>query len=348
MKILGKKIPRGNFLLFLSFTTISVCILIIISAMRKESINSLSKNALYTGHHKNFSIKYSEDEKQWEDVIPKLTGEGYNNYAVYAPIEDSDKIVRGLYIKGETAIPPMLHGKYFDESTSWSDKPYVVLGREFEQDVYIKNGKQYYLYLNKSYEVLGIMGTKDDSRINHMILIDFNSAISIEGINKEYVLDTKKESDIYSLGENLIVCFGSPAEVHIGLFRGTKQTIIEKLLSSESIMNTMQVMLLICFLLNTIIVTLIWLRFRRQLIFAWNLCGYEKHTEYIEIAKRYYITAGVSFVTGIIIMSVMPIFINNIDIKPVDIIKALEMTIGFGTVMLFVCYAIDKKKRQRH
>ena len=348
MKIFGKKIPGGNFLLFLSFTTISVCIILIVSTMRKESINSLSKNALYTGHQREFSIKYSEDEKQWEQVIPKLCGKEYNNFAVYAPLEDSEKIVRGLYIKGKTDIPPMVRGKYFDESTSWSDKPYAVLGREFERDVYVRDGRRYYSYNNKEYEMLGIMGTKEDSRINYMVIIDFRSAVDIAGINKEYVLDTKKESDLYDVGGDLIVYFASPAEVYIGLDKGPEESFMEKLLSSEVIMDTMQIMILISFLLSTIIVTLIWFRFRRQMMFAWKLCGYEKYAEYIEMAKRYYMTAGVSFVAGSIIMFAIMGIISNMAITVGDIITALGMTIGFGTVILFTCYAIEKRRLQKN
>ena len=92
MKIFGKKLPKGNILLFLSFTTISICTLLVISAMRAEKNNYLSKNAMYSGHQKGFSVAYSENEKEWEEVIPELAKE-YNNFAVYVPLDDKDKIV---------------------------------------------------------------------------------------------------------------------------------------------------------------------------------------------------------------------------------------------------------------
>ncbi len=56
MKIAGKKIPRGNVLLFFSFTAISLCLLLIVSAIRAEKVNRLNKYTMYSGHQKGFSV----------------------------------------------------------------------------------------------------------------------------------------------------------------------------------------------------------------------------------------------------------------------------------------------------
>lgn len=37
MRVAGKKIPKGTILLFLSFTAISLCLLLIVSAARAEA-----------------------------------------------------------------------------------------------------------------------------------------------------------------------------------------------------------------------------------------------------------------------------------------------------------------------
>ena len=56
MKIFPKRIPKGNVLLFLSFSAISLCLLLIVSASRAGRENSLMRNNLYSGHQKNFYI----------------------------------------------------------------------------------------------------------------------------------------------------------------------------------------------------------------------------------------------------------------------------------------------------
>lgn len=345
MKIFGKKLPKGNILLFLSFTTISICTLLAISAMRAEKNNYLSKNAMYSGHQKGFSVAYSENEKEWEEVIPELAKE-YNNFAVYVPLDDKDKIIRGVYIKGKIKIPSVAEGRYFDEESSWSAQPCAVLGKEYEKDVFIKNGRKYYNYNNKDYEVLGIIGTKEENRLNHMIIIDFRSAVEIAGINTEYILDTKKESDLINVGEDIYMHFTLPAEVFISLRESEETTWMARLFLGDNIMDTMQIMVLISFLLSTVIVTLIWFRFRSQLMFAYELCGYSAYTEFAEIAKRFYLNTGVSFAVGLCIMFVLPDIIVQSDIVFTDILKAFGMTIGMGTLILLFCYAIDSRRKR--
>lgn len=345
MKIFGKKLPKGNILLFLSFTTISICTLLVISAMRAEKNNYLSKNAMYSGHQKGFSVAYSENEKEWEEVIPELAKE-YNNFAVYVPLDDKDKIIRGVYIKGKIKIPSVAEGRYFDEESSWSAQPCAVLGKEYEKDVFIKNGRKYYNYNNKDYEVLGIIGTKEENRLNHMIIIDFRSAVEIAGINTEYILDTKKESDLINVGEDIYMHFTLPAEVFISL-RESEETIwVSRLFLGDNIMDTMQIMVLISFLLSTVIVTLIWFRFRSQLMFAYELCGYSAYAEFAEMAKRFYLNTVASFAVGLCIMFVLPDIIVQSDIVCTDILKAFGMTIGMGTLILLFCYVIDRKRKR--
>ena len=345
MKIFGKKLPKGNILLFLSFTTISICTLLVISAMRAEKNNYLSKNAMYSGHQKGFSVAYSENEKEWEEVIPELAKE-YNNFAVYVPLDDKDKIIRGVYIKGKIKIPSVAEGRYFDEESSWSAQPCAVLGKEYEKDVFIKNGRKYYNYNNKDYEVLGIIGTKEENRLNHMIIIDFRSAVEIAGINTEYILDTRKESDLINVGEDIYMHFTLPAEVFISLRESEETTWVARLFLGDNIMDTMQIMVLISFLLSTVIVTLIWFRFRSQLMFAYELCGYSAYAEFAEMAKRFYLKTVASFAVGLCIMFVLPDIIVQSDIVCTDILKAFGMTIGMGTLILLFCYVIDRKRKR--
>lgn len=345
MKIFGKKLPKGNILLFLSFTTISICTLLVISAMRAEKNNYLSKNAMYSGHQKGFSVAYSENEEEWEEVIPELA-KAYNNFAVYVPLDDKDKIIRGVYIKGKIKIPSVAEGRYFDEESSWSAQPCAVLGKEYEKDVFIKNGRKYYNYNNKDYEVLGIIGTKEENRLNHMIIIDFRSAVEIAGINTEYILDTKKESDLINVGEDIYMHFTLPAEVFISLRESEETTWVARLFLGDNIMDTMQIMVLISFLLSTVIVTLIWFRFRSQLMFAYELCGYSAYAEFAEMAKRFYLNTVASFAVGLCIMFVLPDIIVQSDIVCTDILKAFGMTIGMGTLILLFCYVIDRKRKR--
>ncbi len=340
MIIAGRRIPKGNILLLFSFTAISVCLLLIVCATRAERRNTQSQNGLYTGHQKRFSIGYATKDNLWEDVIPKLTS-GYHDFAIYVPLEDPNIVMRGIFVQGEVESPPMLQGSYFDASTSWSGHPTLVLGKQFQKDIRIRNHKMYYTYQGVEYEVIGIMGTEDESRINHMIMMDFKSAVRITGINTQYMLDTKKESHILSIGQAMCRQFHSPAEVVIMLQKGEyKEPLVTRLFSSDVILDTMYVMIFISFFLSTILVTFIWLRLRWQLLFACSLFGYEKRFKRLEIAKRFYLVAGVGFATGLLLLVLISRMVPDIHMIGMDVLQAFGMTIGLGSVILFFCYAL--------
>lgn len=341
MKIAGKKIPKGTVLLFLSFTAVSLCLLLIVSAARAERTNNMSKNNMYTGHQKNFSVYNAEGGGFWEDIILSLSAK-YNDFAIYMPMQDSEIVVRGICVKGSVEVPPMIEGEYFDFNTSWSDTPMVVLGKECQEKIAERNGKKYYDYGGLEFEVLGVMGTKEDSRLNHMMLLDFRSAVRMEEVNTSYVLDTKKESDLIKIGQDLSGLFRLPAEVMILLDEGDGLSPIARLLSSGRIMDALYVMILISFSLSTILVTSIWLRFRRPLLFAWQICGYEERMKGLETAKRYYMAAGFGFVVGLLLMALFSLVMEDIQMKAIDIVQAFGVTVGLGTIILFFCYLSNK------
>lgn len=344
MKFLGKKVPKGNFLLFLSFTVISLCFLLVLSTIRAEKENNIKMKNMYTGHQKSFSIINSDDDEQWTEVMPDII-EAYDNFAVYVPVHDDEILMRGLYINGEVLKPPIISGKYFDKATSWTDEPKIVLGKNYENDVYENGGKKYYKYCGQVFEVMGIMGTKEESRLNNMAFIDFKSALGITGINTGYILDTKEESDIMDIGSRISDDFDYPADVGIILPGGDGNSGIAEFLSGKGIMDTLYIMVLVSFSLSTLLVVFIWFRHRKGLFFAWKLCGYKEYSVFAEIAKKFYLTAGVSYCVGLGLMSVISVAAKDITIAVPDVLKSFIMTIGLGTIILILCYLLDKKAR---
>lgn len=337
MKIANKRIPKGNMLLFFSFMIISFSLLLILSETREKRENFMSKNGLYSGYQKEFSIMHEQEESAWEEVMPRLFSQ-YEDFAVYVPLSDTEKVVRGIAVQGEVETPPMLEGKYFDRETSWTEQPKVVLGKSFQKDIFKKEGKSYYTYLDNEYEVIGVMGTKQASRINGMVFLDFRSAVKISEINTGYVLDTGRESDISEVGRQISVGFTSPAEVQIDLGTVREKTMVQKLLSGGVMMETMYGMVLVSFSLSTILVVLIWLRYRKGLFYAWHLCGMENKHKCREIGKLFFSASGLGFVSGLALLYMCSHFWVRVSFLPVDVIVAFLVTIGIGTAILFLCY----------
>lgn len=344
MKVAGKRIPRGNVLLFFSFTAISLCLLLIVSAVRAEKVNRLNKYTMYSGHQKGFSVSGGDGAEQWEPVISELVSQN-EHFILYVPMEDPGMIVKGICTRGDDREVPMIWGEYFDFSTSWTDTPRAVLGSQYQKDIVERDGKKYFRFNEVDFEVIGIMGTEDKSRINQMLLIDFKSAVRIVGIETNYVLDGKK-SDLVEIGQQIHDNMPFPSTVVITLEETESVSLKERFLSPDVILDTMYAMILISFSLSTVLVTLIWLRFRRQLFFAWQLCGYERRSEQLEISKRFYMIAGAGFGTGLVLMFFIVRAVSEIHLVFRDIFAALAITVGLGTLILFFCYFLDRRKNR--
>lgn len=162
----------------------------------------MPSHTLYSNKQRPFGISCAEGQGQWEGVIPVLAGK-FHDFALFVPIKDTEVPMKGIYIKGEAEAPPLLWGRYFDAQATWAGHPVAVLGKNYQHEAAWRDGKRYYTHKGMEYEVIGILGTQEESRLNQMVLVDFRSAVRIMGINTSYVLDAKKEPDIVAVTDIL-------------------------------------------------------------------------------------------------------------------------------------------------
>lgn len=343
MFILKKRVPRGSILLFVSFAAISLSFLMIVSAVHVGKYNIISKNSLYTGHEVSFSIYDSFNDDLWDNIIPKLSAE-YNDFALYCPMKDSDFIMRGLYIKGEVVTPPMVWGNYFDEYTSYADEPMAVIGSSYEKDIQEKNGKKYYAHNGTDYEVIGIMGTDNDTMINEMVFVNFKSAVWENSVNTGYVLDVNNRSEINNIGHRLEQLMTGWADCIIALPEESEENMAASLLSRGIVLDTLYIMLVICFSLCTIIITGIWMKYRRHLFFAMNLCGFTKCARLIEVYKKYVVIVLAGYVAGVGLVVAASLFLNMINVYLIDILFAFILSVCLGTLIFALSYVANNRR----
>ena len=342
MRVVGKRISKGSMILFISFTAIALCLLLIVSAVRTDKNTTMGQKRLYSECHRDFTVLSSEDENQWESVVPALEA-SHDNFAIYVSVDDPEMIINGICVDGKVERPPMINGRYFDYESSWTDTPKAVVGKNHEGDVLEEGGKCYYDYNGVKFEVIGVMGTKNESRLNSMIIMDFKSAIKFSGINTKYVLDAKNTDKLIDVGSDIFDLFTLPASVMIILEKGNTKPLVARLLAGDVIMDTLYVLILVSFSLSTVLVTFIWLRYRRQLFYAWSLCGYKRSAECIEISKRYFVVALSGFVCGTILMGIVSAFVPEVPMEMSDVLKAFGITVGLGSVILYGCYFTRKE-----
>ncbi|MBE5936792.1 MAG: hypothetical protein E7265_02045 [Lachnospiraceae bacterium] len=105
------------------------------------------------------------------------------------------------------------------------------------------------------------------------------------------LISTMRMEDIRNIVENSM-----ESEI---ITQGEEITFFERFLSANNIMNGMYIMITICFILSSIVVTTIWRGERHQLLYALKLCGISNTFQSIEIIKRYLmvVIVGFSFAT---------------------------------------------------
>lgn len=342
---LKKRIPKGNILLLISFAAISVSFLLIVSAAHAGKYTMLSQNSMYTGHEVDFTLYESKDDGLWDNVIPKLSEE-YDDFALYCPIKNEDYILRGIYVKGRVVSPPMIWGQYFDEKTSWADEPLAVVGKSCEEEITEINGKRCFSYDGTDYEVIGIMGTANESRINEMVFLNFKSVIEIKGINTEYVVDIRNQKELNNIGNKIYGLISGKADCVIYL-PGSGVDVEKSIFSKGVIMDTLYVMMLISFSLCTVIITEIWLKYRRQLFFALRLCGFPGYVKILEVYKGYGLISFLGYIVGIGLLMVVSGLFYDLQVNISDIVIAFILSVGLGTVIFAIIYMSNEIKKNR-
>ena len=100
-----------------------------------------------------------------------LLSSGGDNYI--AAIHQGE--LRGIFYKGNITIPPLVRGRYFTEKECLSRDNLAVIGSDFLESSFSKNGKEYVVYNEKEYEVIGVTGISNVSSLDHLIMVNMGS-----------------------------------------------------------------------------------------------------------------------------------------------------------------------------
>lgn len=315
-------------MLFLSFLVISTCCITGAGSMRVDSENRMSSSRFYSENSRRFSIVDTEDNVFWNDFF-QMTGQ--HNYIIYSLIWDEDIDIRAVYIDGKTDTPNILSGRFFEESDVVEKSSTAVIGKSHEQDVEIKNGASYYIYNDVEYEVIGIMGTERDSRVNEMIFLDFYSGLELNSTNGSYVLDANNSKIVDSVVSDLeSAMVGKTGSIYISAEELV--TGIDRIFSDQSMTQTLYGLILLCFLLSTMVVAVLWVSYRKNTIAVKMMLGHENWQISLDLIKNYFKAALIAYIVSLLCV----IFIQQVNalIQPQwqDLLLAILITIIFGGV----------------
>ena len=97
--------------------------------------------------------------------------------------------LKGIYFNEKEWKIPIIQGRFFAKNESQGSDDKVVVGYQYEDDIYEKNNRKYYVIDGEEYEVIGIIGRQHGSRFNTMIFLPFKTATEKYQTSGVYLLD---------------------------------------------------------------------------------------------------------------------------------------------------------------
>lgn len=285
---------KKNIYLIIIFIAISFFSATTVYLIQKDiSINSFGNDFL-TFDAVSFRIKTSGDEK----LKNHLTN--INDNYVLLTAEDENK-ARRIYLKGKLKkVPPIIKGRFFNESDFDKGNKLIVIGKELQKNVEKKNGDDYYYYYNNDYyKVIGVMGdSKEESYYDTRIYINFdyyikkNTKAIADDLTIDAAADTKK---IFS---SIVLQYKNDGVTVENLPPKYESPLSDKLKKNykESISDMIKVIALL--IINILLITSYWIKNRTKEIAIKRSMGAARMRISIEMIFELSLTSILSFVAG--------------------------------------------------
>lgn len=152
--------------------------------------------------------------------IEIMLSSGGDNYL--AAIHQGE--LRGCFYRGTITTPPLIRGRFLTEKECLSRDNLAVIGSDFIESTFKRNGKEYINYRDKEYEVIGVTGISNISSLDHLIITNLGSMSPEEQKQgRMYIDGNRPMKEVYSAMTEL-----SPKLFGVGLDRVvTPQTLFD-------------------------------------------------------------------------------------------------------------------------
>lgn len=210
--------------------------------------------------------------------------------------------MRAVYYRGEISLPPVISGRFLTEEECLSDKCYAVVGRNLEKEIYSENNKNYYDYLGRKYEVLGITGIAGKSALDSIVFINIGSLLPEEQLDGIYYIDCSKNNNaVYqSFANSAISLFGCDLKI-----RRTPIAFID-IVSGKIYMKEYLLVIMVGLMLFAYINTLIqYIERQRLKISVMKLCGTKTGRILKETGRSYIIDCIIGMLTGFTVLMIL-------------------------------------------
>ncbi|MBQ6053666.1 MAG: ABC transporter permease [Clostridia bacterium] len=183
------------------YAIVSLFALMFINLIISAANEDMYYNEFYSQYMRKFSINYGKGE-----TLPY--NELGSDYALYFNVsETSDRdydSIRAVYFNGNAAVPNMLEGRFFTKDEMENGAAVAVLGTLCKRNITTENGKDYYIYGNKKYEVVGYMGREDEvTDLDNMVWLNMGAYFERAAAYGRFAVDGGSEGNTDNVVEAL-------------------------------------------------------------------------------------------------------------------------------------------------
>lgn len=326
MVIAGKRVPRGSLLLVLGMLAVSVCTLMMSAALRANRLSELQSREFYSDSARDFSITGCEDAAFWEDFFAG----GTDDVILYHQIPDLEMDIRAVYAKGNVNVPEMVWGRFFDETDQFAGLPSAVVGRDWESALVEEDGTFFLDYGGTRFQVLGIMGYAWESRVDRMVYLDFASGLEIVTSDGEYVLDGGGEQEIEQCLDALELELAGKGRIDIAVKdMGEAQGFLR-----QNFGAALYFLIYLSFFLSVVIITSLWLGYRRRQIGIMQMLGGTRAEVFLGICRSFLSVTVLSWMAGLVAGFGLSGISEVIVLRYEDMAVSLAATVAAGLLAL--------------
>ena len=251
--------------------------------------------------------------------------------------------MRATYFKGNVELPEMTWGRYFTEEEVKGKSNYVVVGKNVVEDfIEEKDGKMFYKYLDKEYEVIGIMGREGhDTTIDNWVIFTMPTLKSIFGSCGTYIVDAPTTEEITAAIENYR---GQLSE--ISRYQEKPYTASIDIGISSYILNVFIALIA----LTAVVFGIYYIDKIKHIINVKKFLGYSKIMIFADTAGSFIFISTIAFAVGNAAMWVLSkTLLKDFILFSAFRINLPVLTFSFGIILLiaflFSVFAINKSFR---
>ena len=192
MNLFRRRISRSAVLLFFNMVLVLVSALLVLVNMQARTELDESKRGFYSDRASHMI----NEESGWEEIRDILLEDQWNNGILFKNNLELESDTRGVFYKGNFKKLPLISGRYFTEDEVASDQKKAMIGQRFVKDTYDEGGAQYIDILGEKFEVVGVLGSAQATRMDSMKWIPMAAAAELAGTEGGYIVDGKTEAAV--------------------------------------------------------------------------------------------------------------------------------------------------------